>query len=223
MATGQTLLNLVEVLHPELQNQPGEADVTKSLLALNMAQDYMESLLAAEPELMGDGVGNISTTAQIESTAFPANVLRIDKLQYLDPTTLLPVYDLEDLKKAGGHVNNSPWPINLVATSGAQPQAYYTNGTRIYWAPLPDNTYTIRWYGFKTADDITAGGTFAYRDICMNPLATMAARIVRIGLDDAADQLEKLAGDLFKPVITVLSNFRRERAPGYTYRNFHRT
>ena len=44
MATGQTVLDLMEVLAPELQLQSAEADVVKGLIVLNRAQSAFEML-----------------------------------------------------------------------------------------------------------------------------------------------------------------------------------
>src|SRR3989304_3559565 len=101
MATGQTILNLMEVLNQELQLQTGEADVVRGLIALNAAQDYLESLIAQHPGVMGSDITTVATTASIESTAFPTTFLRIDRLQYIDSGTSLPAWDLAPIMAAG--------------------------------------------------------------------------------------------------------------------------
>lgn len=224
MATGQTILNLMEVLHPELQLQSGEVDVTKGLLVLNAAQDYMESIFALQPDLLGDSKGTVATVASTETTAFPTGVLRLDGVQYLD-TNSYPVYELQDIRATGGHIATSSIPAFITSTStltGA-PNAYWTDGSYFYWNPLPDGVYTLRWYGFQSKSDITASGTFGYPDVCLLPLATFAVRIERMGLDDDTSQYIKLATDLFEPVVSLLGNFQRERAPGFQYRHMHLT
>lgn len=224
MATGQTLLNMMEVLHPELQLQPGEADVTKGLLALNAAQDYMESLLALQPQLKGDTIGTITATANNEVTQFPASVLRLDAIQMLNASSV-PVYDLQPIRDTGGHVTNND-VLGFIANGGGAtgaPTAYWTDGSYIFWSPKPDTSYTLRWYGFQAATDLTANGTFLYQDVCMLPMATAAVRIYRTGLDDDVSQYAKLGQDLFEPVINLLSNFSRERAAGFKYRYVHET
>lgn len=225
MATGQTILNLMEVLHPELQLQTGEADVTKGLLAANAAQDYMESVFALQPDLLGDQTGTLTAASGVERTPFPATVLRVDKLQYLDSSSLLPVYDLRDIKRTGGHaVSNVFYPyISTASAVTGVPVGYYTDGRYVYWTPVPDGDYLVRWYGFLPAVDLTATGTMAYPDICQLPMATMAVRIIRTGLDDPVDAYLKLAADTFEPVVNALSNFQRERAPGMNYRFSHDT
>lgn len=223
MATGQSLLDRMELLFPELQLQSGESDVTKGLLALNMAQDYFESVLALQAESLLDTIGTVTTTASTESTAFPTGLLRLDKLQYLDPTTSRPVRDLELLRDPGGHMGGSDWPFDGLTTTSGAPYAYYTNGRSFYWSPLPDATYTVRWYGLQAASDITASGTFAYPDVCMSPLVNAAVRLYRIGLDDAVEGYSTLMGELFEPVITLMSGFRRQTAPGFAYTQVHET
>ena len=81
MATGQTLLDLMEVLDRGLQLQSGQTGVTMGLRAANAAQDYLESLLALQPNNYGSTVGTVTTTADTETTAFPTGLLRLDRLQ----------------------------------------------------------------------------------------------------------------------------------------------
>lgn len=224
MATGQSLLDRMELLFPEQQLQSGESDVTKGLLALNMAQDYLESVLALHPEVLLDTDGTVTTTANTEKTAFPTGLLRLDKMQFLDATTSRPVRDLKLIRTTGGHAASASWPMSLGSPSGnGAPYGYYTNGRSIYWDPLPNATHTCRWYGFQAATDITAAGAFLYPDICLSPLATFAVRIIRTGLDDATEAYLALAEELFVPVVAVLKRFRRENAPGLSYTMVHDT
>ncbi|NCW45776.1 MAG: hypothetical protein EBV77_10010, partial [Gemmatimonadaceae bacterium] len=136
MATGQTILDRMEVLHPELQLQSGESDVTKGLVAANMAQDYMESVFALHPGIFGDSIGTVTTTANTETTTFPTGVIRLDKLQRLDSNGRV-VADLDPVRSAGGHAPTSDW---LSSASGftAAPQSYWTNGRAFYFDPIPD-------------------------------------------------------------------------------------
>jgi hypothetical protein len=222
MASGQTLLNLMEVVFPELQLQAAEADVVKGLLALNVAQDFFESVIAQHPNVKGDTIGTVVTAASTESTAFPTGVLRIDRLQFIDPATSRPAWDLLLSRETGSHAYNRFWPYNLFTTSSpGRPRAYWTNGRSIYWDPLPDGVHTIRWYGFQVASDITAGGTFAYDDIVMFPLASFAAKLLKDGLDDPSDAVTDLAVSTFTPIVKVLSNFNRDGARSLNYRYGH--
>src|SRR3990167_8485299 len=150
--TGQDLLDRMELVNQELQLQSGEADVTRGLLALNVAQDYLESILALHPVMMMDTSSTVTSSASTETTAFPSWVLRIDRIQYIDPSTSRPSGpDLENLGFAGGHTQySSGLPEFVLSTSGnGRPRAYWTNGRNIYWQPLPDATHTFRWYGLS--------------------------------------------------------------------------
>ncbi len=75
--TGQDLLDRMELLNQELQLQSGEVDVTRGLLALNVAQDYFEVLAAGRKNIAGGGtpVSTVSTAAGVESTNYPSGVL----------------------------------------------------------------------------------------------------------------------------------------------------
>jgi hypothetical protein len=224
MATGQSLLDLMEVLNAELQLQSGEADVTRGLRALNASQDFFETQLALHTDTLGDTAGDVTTTASQETTTFPTGVLRIDRLQFINPSTSRPAWDLAPIRRKGGHSANSFWPWNIVATGGAgRPRGYYTSGRLIYWDPLPDGTHTVRWYGLKAADDLTAGGTFSYPDAAMLPIAQFAVMLMKQGVDDPIQDAAGLARQLFDPVIQTLGSFHRDGPRGLEYRYIHET
>lgn len=223
MATGQSLMDLMEVMDRGLQLQSGETGVTLGLRALNAAQDYFESLLALEPNVMNSTVGTVTTAADTETTTFPTGLLRIDRLQYIDPATSRPAWDLDRVGYTGDYFTSglmSPTLQYNITTTG-KPVRYWTNGTNIYWDPLPDATHTVRYYGFKAATDITAGGTFAYPDIALMPVATYATNLLRIGKDDDPQGTMATGAQVFTSTIAALSRFNRDRTPGYDYRYFH--
>jgi hypothetical protein len=150
--------------------------------------------------------------------------LRIDKLQKLNASTSRPDYDVEVLDVAGDHAPSTAWIDSLASSAGTgAPRRAWPNGRLIYWDPLPDATYTVRWYGFQAAADLTASGTFTYVDLCLLPVANFAVRLIRTGLDDATDAYIALAKDVFEPVVNVLGHFRRVQAPGVNYTCVHTT
>lgn len=220
--TGQSLLDRMELFNPELQLQPGEEDVTRGLTALNIAQDYYESLAAQRGKIHGGQVGTVATVNNTETTAFPTGVLRIDRLQTLNASTNRPDGDVGRIKRVGGHATSTRWPYNVtLSTAPGKPASYWTNGTSIYWSPVPDAAYNVRWYGFQVAADITALGTFAYPDIVSIPLATFAARIMKIGLEDPVQDLAAIANETFKSTLDALENFNRDGASGLEYTEPH--
>ena len=226
MATGQDLLDRMELLNQELQLQSAEADVTRGLLALNVAQDSFEARAALRQNIYGSTtpVGTVTTTASTETTAFPSGVLRIDRMQFIDPTTSRPAWDLQPIKRVGAHAWNRYWPINIVSTtSTGRPRAYWTNRINIYWDPLPSDTHTVRYYGFTPAANITAGGTFAYEDVCLLAFASFATAMMRIGLDDDPAAHMRLAESIFDPVLDLLSGFNKDGAIGFEYEREHTT
>lgn len=223
MATGQTLLNIMEDLNGELQLQTGEAGVAKGLRALNGAQDLFETVIAQCAQVLGGQIGTVSQTSNVESTAYPVGLLRLDALWFVDSTNR-PVWKLKPISETGNHGGTSYWLMNLVAnTTTGKPRAYWTDGSNIYWEPLPDAVNTVRWYGFKSAADITASGTFTYPDVVIYPLATLASRIVKTSLDDAPTDLVTLAKDFFDPLVATLSQFNRDGAQGMIYERYHDT
>ena len=219
MATGQTLMDTMEVMDRGLQLQSGETGVTLALRALNAAQDHFESMMALQPNVMASSIGTVATSANTESTAFPTGLIRVDRLQFIDPDTSRPAWDLERGGGVGDHYTSGVIQFNNTVTG--RPIRYWTNGSHIYWDPLPDATNTVRYYGMKAATDITAGGTFAYPDIVMLPIAQFAVRMLRVGKDDEAGPVIDLGNQIFGPVIQTLARFNRDRAPGYDYRYTH--
>jgi hypothetical protein len=222
--TGQDLLDAMEIVNPELQLQAGESGVTKALVALNIAQDHLEALLASIPGCMGSQTVNATTVNGTETVAFPATLLRLDGIQFIDPTTNKPAWDLSPLYNTGGHIQLSNYPFNITATnSNGKPQAFWTNGTYIYLSPTPDAAYTLRCYGFVSASDITAGGTFAYKDIARTPMAIFANRLITVGWNDEQGDLTAFAREVFGPVLRVYDAFRNESGKGFRYRYTHDT
>lgn len=220
--TGQDLLDRMELLNAELQLQSGEANVTKGLLALNVAQDFFESEAAKRAQILGGATGTVTTTLNTETTAFPSGVLRIDRLQLLNDSGR-PAWDLVPSRRAGGPGAGASWPISLFVASSGKPTHYWTNGTNIYWRPLPSGTHTVRWHGFQAAANITAGGTFAYPDIVAFPLATFAVQLYKMGLDDQTQDISVLAQQAFSGVLDSLGAFQRDGAAGLEFTEVHYT
>lgn len=221
MATGQSLLNIMEVVNQESQLQPGEVDVVRGLIALNIGQDYFESLASVR---FGNAKGTVTTALNTEATAFPTGLLRLDRLQTISPTTNRPDGELRRARRTGGHamISGMMWPLNLTVTPGTgKPVEYWTDTTFIYWAPVPDATYTVRWYGFQAQADITASGTFLYPDLLMFPLASFAARLLKTGLDDPANDLATLATESFKAALDSMQMSVRDGADELEYQEIH--
>lgn len=219
--TGQTLLNLMEMCDRELQLQTGEVDVTRGLIALNVAQDQFETILATFPNA-GGSIGTVSTSSGIESTAFPTGVIRIDRLQFIDPATSLPAWDIVPLKRTGGQLWNRSWPLYITTSPTAgRPTGYWEDHSNIYWTPVPDGTHTVRWYGLQRASDITAGGTFAYDDAIAYPLAATAAKLMKIGLEDDASVLGSVANEFLVPAVRALDRHNRDGGTALIYSRGH--
>lgn len=224
MATGQDLLNTCEVLDNELHTQPGEVDVTRVLRALNLAQDYFEAVLSQHPAVFGDEADVFSTNfgTFAESTPWPAGVLRIDRLQWIDPADSLPKFDLIPLYGAGSHAPEHSGILNdLTVLTRGRPRYYWTNGRLIYFNPLPDQAHTIRWYGLKSKADVAVSSTYSYPDHSMLPLATFAVRLLQAGVDDDEQNYQALAGEVFEPTIAQMTRYLRDRPPAYRYRFLH--
>lgn len=221
MATGQTLLDTMEMLNQELQLQSGEADVTRALVALNRAQDHLEAMAAGYGKSLQSTTA-ISQTANVHYTARPAGLLRIDRIQLLDSNSR-PLYNLDPDKRAGGNAIGWSWPqtLGLASTGTGKPYRYSYDRTNFYWTPVPDAANNLLVYGLVAAADITAGGTFAYDDVLILPLAGFATRLLRAGVDDAVQDVGMVAQEAFGPVLKSLSLANRDMAGGLEYRKSH--
>lgn len=222
MATGQTLLDLMELTNQELQLQTNEGDVVRGLLALNASQDYFETL-AAVRKIKGGQTTEIATVNNTETTAFPTGFLRIDAMQLLTGSAGEVKADLDRIQRTGGHAQgrNRIWQFTGYAGLG-EPNAYWTQGSSIYWSPKPNGVYYVRVYGFQRASDITAAGTFAYDDAVMLPMASFAGRILATGVGDPIGDIGALASETFKAVLDALEEFNRDGGVNLTYTMGHR-
>ena len=220
MATLQTVFDYMEVIDRELALQSAEADVAKGISSYNFVKDLFEAILASEANILQSTVGTVTTTASTEATAFPSGVLRIDSLWFLDGTTSLPVYELDEQYDAGSHAGAGTIPLFQASTSTTgQPTAYFTDGTNIRWSPTPDATHTVRYYGFaETADLTAAGDTFPYPNYCRPYFATMMAKVFQLGIGDPMQDYEILARETFQPAIDTMKNFKRTGARPATLR-----
>lgn len=222
--TGQTLLNLMEDLDNEIQAASGEANVTRALRMLNTAQDYFETLVARDGEILGSHTSTVTTTADTETTAWPTGLLRADSLWLIDADTSRPAYELHEIQQTGGHATQLRWPLQQRAVvSAGKPWGYWTNGRLLYWAPLPDAAHTVRWYGWQRQADIAAADTFAYDDGVAYPLAAFAVEIFRRGLDDPVADIEALARSVFRDQLRAMRNFTRTGPVERTYQYVHST
>ena len=214
MATLQTVFDMMELLDRELELQTGGADVSRGIVAANMSIDQFESVAAGYPGFMGDTTGDVTTTASTEATTFPATLLRLDSMWFINASTSLPDYRLGPLYGSGSHRDNRDVPygvLSTVASATGQPRAYWTDGTNIYWSPLPSGTHTVRWYGFSSSTNLTtAASVFPYPDQVMSGVAAFGAKLFQYGLDDKPNQYTQLANETFSPIIKAMMNFRRE-------------
>lgn len=219
MATGQTILDRMELLDQELQLQAAEADVVRGLVAVNMAQDYFESLVAQEPDLLGDTSSTLQTTAAQETTTWPTGLLRLDRLVMLNDDSL-PEYELDSMDSPPTPGSGFAW---VTPGRPGKPTAFWTNGRQIYWDRVPDATYTLRWHGLQVAADVTAAGTITYPDIVLTPFAAFAVAVLQTGVGDSPQDISGIANATLSPAITSLAHFVRDRARGFRYTYHHTT
>lgn len=219
-ATVADLLTVMGVMNNELDTSSGGLDETRSINALTIAQHYFETVAAALPDCLGNST-TVTTTASTETTAWPAALLRLDAVWFLDDTNSKPVYKLKRITEIGGHTPSLPWPLQVtLATGTGGPRGYFTNMTNFYWMPLPDATHTLRVYGLlQQAEFAARTEAYTYPTRCKNAIANFAVKVMSIGIGDDKGDLDELASSIFMPLLRGLRKFdRSEPMPrGYNY------
>ena len=224
-----SILTKMQVLDNELDVSSGGADETRSISALDMAQDAFEAFIANHPDLLGTAA-TTTTTANTEATTWPSTLMRLDNMYLMNTSSTpnLPQWEIEIIQDVGGHIPaGGAWPFGLYSTipmgKGA-PRKAYTNRANFYWQPLPDAVYTVRIYGLYSKTDITSrSATFEYPDVVSLPMAAYAVRMMEMGVDDPSEELAALAEEIYAPVINLLRQPVRQRAQSRQYQYFHTT
>lgn len=222
--TAADLLTRMQVITNELQIDSGGDDESRCLTALDMAQDYMESVAASMPRI-GSAQSTIATVANTETTAWPSSLKRVDSIWYIDSTTNLPAWQLTPIHNVGGHRPSTAFPFNLVVNpSTGAPREYGYDEDYFYWLPIPDAAYTLRVYGLSARTALTSRGvTFGWDDEVSVPLAGFACRLLKIGIDDPPEALQAFAEETFVPVLRSLRKRVRQAPQGRTYTQDHTT
>lgn len=226
-----TILSKMQVIDNELDISNGGADETRSLAALDMAQDAFEAMLANQPDTLGTVGTTITTTANTEATIWPTSLLRLDSLYLLntDVTPNVPQYQIEIIQDVGGQAASWPFPwlsaiIGYVPQGYGPPRAAYANRAQFLWAPIPDQVYSLRPYGLFAKTDIsTRSQTFEYPDLVANALASYAVRLMQIGIDDPSDTVQALGDEQFGQVLKALRRPVRQRPQSRQYEYWHTT
>lgn len=222
--TAADLLTRMQVLKNELQIESGGDDETMCLAALDMAQDYFESVAASMPRI-GQTASPLATVANTETTTWPSSLKRLDSLWYIDATTSRPAWQILPIADAGGHQPSHPFPLNLVMSpASGPPREYAYDSTYLYWRPLPDAVYAIRAYGLFSRTALTSRSvTFGWDDEVSVPLAGFAVKLLKMSVDDKAEEIAALAEETFVPVLRSLRKRVRQTAMSRHYTRVHTT
>ena len=222
--TVANVLSVCELLDNELETASGEPDEARAITALVQAQHYFETLAATYPDVLQDTT-TVTTTAATEATTWATTLLRLDALWYLDSNSN-PIRQLKRISEIGGHVPSLPWPmqVTLSAIGSGAPYGYYGNMSDFFWLPKPDATHTLRIYGLVEKDRFTVRtNDFNYHYRLHLPFAQFAVKLLSIGVADDTMELDKLAGQLFTPVLRQLNNSDRSEPHSRHYTEFHTT
>lgn len=216
MATGADLLQAIDDLDDGLRASSGGSDETRALRALNRAQDQMEMVIAAVPQILSD-VQTITLTASQETSEVPTRTRRIDALWFIDPSTSRPQYEIKPNTKPGAHRVGSPDPIvaNTSNVSGRPTMYWYDGDTTVYWDRDPPNsTDTVRVVGFFGGEDITTSTTFPYSDEFIIPVAQIALKFFLLRQDDSVAEITAYTQEVLGTIIASLQR-RWRHGPAY--------
>lgn len=218
------LLTKMGVLDNELDTSSGGADETRSIAALDIAQDAFESVVAGIPEMLGT-VDTLATTANQEYTTWPATLMRLDALWFIDPSTNRPAYLLDEIQDVGGQAAVNPFfPFGAYVSRTGAPRGYFTNRANFYWSPVPDAVHTLRGYGYYEKTALTTRSqTFLLPNQVAGPMASFAVRMLSIGVGDDEEETRRLANELYTPVIKMLQSPTVQRPQSRYYGRNHTT
>lgn len=219
--TGADLLTRMQIFDNELEVALGGDDETRALTALDMAQDYFESVAASMPQI-GSRKTDIVTVANTETTAWPATLKRVDALYYIDSGTGRPGWEITQINGVGKHSGASGL-LNLLGAGSGAPREYSYDAEYFYWLPLPDAAYTVRAHGLISQATISRAGIFGWPDEVSVPLAAFACRLLEMGIDDPSEELQGLAEEAFVPVLRSLRKRVRQGPVGRSYTRTHTT
>lgn len=231
MSTVADVLTTMSALDNELDIGAGGDDEASSIARINVAKRYFEGVAKSMPKVLSSAFLNgalqtIAGTANVEYTARPAALLRLDSLWMLDTTAPnLPLYEMEPIKKAGGHRPGLPWPLNYVlATTPGRPGNYYLDSANFFWEPIPDVNYTFRPYGLWSQNAFVArADPWSFPDSLIDPIAAFAVKYGLLAVGDDTSDTQKLAIEMFTPVLRGLREDDRSSPTPRHYQYGHTT
>lgn len=225
--TLQTLFDRMMLYDNQLDLIAGGDDVARGLTATNLVQDWYE-LEAGRVADIHQTINTFTTTANVEFTTWPTNLLRADNFYLLDSNGNQ-LRELDPVDTIGGHRPGYPWPMVDMETATVLPGApwefYGTQqGGLIFWNPTPNAVHTIRAYGlWAVADYTAAANTFLYPDSVALALVPHAVEIIRVGLERDFSAHQSAARLAFRDLIKTFMKAIHVAAQSRTYAEIHET
>jgi hypothetical protein len=229
--TVQTIFDTVMALDNERDLISGGDEVARGLVIVSTVTKWLESEAALMPGALTTH-NLLYTAANTETSSWPANLLRLDALWYVDSATNRPVWELDPIQGVGHHVPGFSWPLSeLVLTGSAstitgKPKEYAASGPggQFYWAPLPDAEYWIRGYGlWALADNYfsLATDTFPFPSSLRLPFSIACVHLFKTGLDGDLTAVEALLKTTFRRTLKGLQRFNRSEPQSRVYSEVH--
>ena len=213
---------LMQLLDNELETGSGEVDEADALTAVIQAQHFFETFAATQPRILQSTV-TVNTTANTETTTWTSSILRLDGIWYLDANSN-PIHSLERIDDVGGHVPSLPWPVQIYSFPTGTPLAYYGNMENFYWLPKPNGTHTLRVYGLLEQTRFTArSSSVSYPYRAHLAFAQFAVKLLSLGVNDGAGDLDAFAAQVYTPLLRQLRRFDRNGPHGRHYTEYHST
>lgn len=212
-------LGMMEVMDNELEVQAGERDESRAIAALNMALMQFDLIAAANPRVEQQ-TGEFACRATGTFTSWPINLLRLDLLYRLDSTGT----EVAELVRVDRPAQYSGWFSlgNLLNPAG--PTSFYSSARRFYWQSVPDAIYTFRAYGyFRSPRARLRTDGWYHSDEVMLPAATMACRLLSMGVADETTDLQQLGAQVYSPLMRTLRKALRLGPSSRVYTQWHTT
>lgn len=228
MASGSDLVTRVVDLYDGLDATTHQALILRHL---NGAQDLMEAFISEIPRVLGTWDDGTFTADQFWSDIPTGDngeeFLRIDRVTFVeadgDERPLDPIREPGKIRSGP----TSAFPVASAVLRGrvggeGEPTAYSVYGSRLLWDNTPQAADTFRVWGFQEADDLTAGGTFAYQNNLIYPVCAIAARMAKLQVDEDDARIRRFAQELLSGPLEQIRKKWRDGPSLPRYSRSHR-
>lgn len=219
--TAADMLEELGIFTNELSTGAGEADESRALKALDTAQTLFEAVVRTSGQVLSRaGDAEIATVANQGWSAFPSTLLRVDEVWLTNDAG----EDVCEITQQFSGRSRSPLGVLAGSLTPGAPRQFRADIARFTWNPAPDGVYAIRVYGAWRGNNLVDRDVvFSFPDECSIPISTVAARMLRLGVDDPQEDITAFSESIYRPVMKGLKRLARTRPTPRHYRDVHTT